>query len=90
MVKLETSFLERQEMKPLVWIRYSFLEELDRYNSYLKCTYDSSKKSMPFLYLKMRLSNADLSTDLHIKSTDTRFYITHCLMLIIPNAPLLQ
>ena len=86
MDKIETSFLETQEMKPLVWIRYkddvflfwthgqeklnSFLEELNRYNSYLNFTYESSKTSIPFLELKASLSSGDLSTNLHIKSTD--------------------
>ena len=46
----------------------SFLEELNTCNSYLKFTYESSKKSIPFLDLKVSLSNGDLSTDLHIKS----------------------
>ena len=82
--KVETSFLETQEMKPLVWFRYiddvsfiwtqgqekldSFLAELNRCNSYLNFTYESSKTSIPLLDLKLSLSNRDLSTDLHIKS----------------------
>ena len=53
----------------------SFLEELNRCNSYLKFTYESSKTSIPFLYLKVSLSNWDLSTDLHIKSTDRRQFL---------------
>ena len=68
MDKIETSFLETKEMKSLVWFLYkddvflfwthgqekldSFLEELNRYNSYLKFTYKSSKTSIPFLILK--------------------------------------
>ena len=58
----------------------SFLEELNRSNSYLKFTYESSKKSIPFLDLKMSLSNGNLSTDLDIKSTDRHqflHYISH-------------
>ena len=59
MSKVETSFLETQEMKPLVWFQYiddvffiwihgqekldSFLEKPDRCYSYLKFTYESSK-----------------------------------------------
>ena len=73
-------------VKPLVWFRYiddvvfvwthgqekldSSLEELSRCNSSLKFTYESSKTSIPFLVLKMSLSNGYLSTDLYIKSTD--------------------
>ena len=41
----------------------SFLKELNRYNCYLKFTYESSKTSIPFLDLKMSLSNGNLSTD---------------------------
>ena len=93
MDEVETSFLETQEMKPLVWFRYiddlfsirthgqkkldSFLEELNRCNSSLKFTYDSSKTSIPFLGLKMSLSNGDISTDLHIKSTDRHKFLHH-------------
>ena len=53
----------------------SFLEELNRCNSYLKFTYESSKTSIPFLDLKVSLSNGDLSTDLHIKSTDRQQFL---------------
>ena len=88
-----SSFLETQEMNPLLWFRYiddiffiwahgqkkldSFLEELNRYNTDLKFTSESSKTSIPFLDLKVSLSNGDLSTDLHIKSTD-RHQFLHC------------
>ena len=90
MDEVETSFLERQEIKPLVWFRYidvffiwthrqekrdSFFEELNRCNAYLKFTYESSKTSIPFLDLKVSLSNGDLSTDLHIKSTDRHQFL---------------
>ena len=84
--------VETQEMKPLVWFRYidsvffiwthgqekldSFLEELNRSNSSIKVAYDSSKTSIPFLDLKVTLSNGYLSTDLHIKSTD-RYQFLH-------------
>ena len=92
MDEVETSFLETQEMKPLVWFRYvddvlfictheqekldSFLEELNRCNSFLKFTFESSKTSILFLDLKVSLSNGDLSSDLRIKSTD-RDHILH-------------
>ena len=92
---VEISFLETQEMTPLVWFRYvddvfliwthgqdkldSFLEELNRCSSYLIFTYEPSKTSIPFLDLKESLSDGELSTDLHIKSTDR-------LILIILNA----
>ena len=53
----------------------SFLEEFNRCNSYLKLTYESSKTSIPFLDLKVSLSNGDISTDLHIKSTDRHQFL---------------
>ena len=69
MDEVETSLLETQEMKSLVWFSYiddvffiwthgqeklhSFLEELNRCNSYLKFTYESSKTNIPFLDLKV-------------------------------------
>ena len=88
--EVETSFLETQGVKSLVWFRYiyvffiwtfeeekldSFLEELNRCNSYLKFTYESSKTGIPFLDLKVSLSNRDLSTDLHIKSPDRHQFL---------------
>ena len=67
MDEVETSFLETQEMKPLVWFLYIddvffifFLEELDRCNSYLKFTYESSKTSISFLDLKFGLLPAKI------------------------------
>ena len=58
------SFIWTQEQEKLD----SFLAELNRCNSYLNFTYESSKTSIPLLDLKLSLSNRDLSTDLHIKS----------------------
>ena len=105
MDEVETSFIETQEMKPLVWFRYiddvffiwthgqekfdSFLEELNRCNSSVKFTYESNKTSIPFLDLKVTLSNGYLSTVcISSLQIDTNFYITHHLILIILNAPL--
>ena len=95
MAEVETCFLETHEMKPLVWFRYiddvffiwthgqekldSFLEELNRCNSYLKFTYESSKTGIPFLDLKVSLSNGNLSADLHIKSTDRHQFLHYIL-----------
>ena len=78
-------------VKPLVWFRYiddvvfvwthgqekldSSLEELNRCNSSLKFTYESSKTSIPLLDLKVSLSNGYLSTDLHIKSADRHQFL---------------
>ena len=57
----------------------SFLEELNRCNTYLKFTYESSKTSIPFLDLKVNLPNRELSTDLHIKSTDRHQFLHYTL-----------
>ena len=53
----------------------SFFEELNRCNTYLEFTYESRKTSIPFLDLKVSLSNGDLSTDLHIKFTDRHHFL---------------
>ena len=53
----------------------SFPEELNRCNPYLEFTYESGKTSTPVLDLKVSLSNGDLSTDLHIKSTDRQQFL---------------
>ena len=55
----------------------SFLEELNRCNSSIKFRYESSKTSIPFLDLKVSLSNGYLSTDLHIKSTDRHQFLQY-------------
>ena len=68
MDELETSFLETQEMKPLVWFRYiddvfsiwthgqekldSFLEELNRCNTFLNLHMTQVKRVFHFLILK--------------------------------------
>ena len=57
----------------------SFLEELNRCSSYLHFKYESSKTSIPFLDLKVSLSNGDLSTDLHIKSVDKHQFLHYTL-----------
>ena len=57
----------------------SFLEELNRCNSYLKFTYESRKTSIPVLDLEVRFTNGVLSTDLHIKSTDRYQFLNYAL-----------
>ena len=93
-------FLRQRKWSLLVWSRYkddvffiwthgqqirdSFLEELNRCNYYVKITYESSKKSIPFLDLKVSFPLNYTSNP----QIDTSFYITHRLILIILNAPL--
>ena len=52
-----------------------FLKNLKDVTSYLMFTYESSKTSIPFLDLKVSLSNGHLSTDLHIRSTDRHQFL---------------
>ena len=64
--------------------RDSFLEELNRCNSDVKFIYESSKKSILFLDLKVNFP-LNCTSNSHL---DTSFYITYRLILIILNAPL--
>ena len=43
----------------------------------LKFTYESSKKDISFLYLKVLLNKDKLSTELHIKPTDCHQYLQY-------------
>ena len=47
-----------------------FMSGFDSFNPNLKFTYESSKKDISFLDLKVSLTKGKLSTDLHIKATD--------------------
>ena len=76
-----------QESTPLVWFRFIvdiffiwthgkehleiFLQELNIFNPDLKFTYESNEKEIPFLDLKVKLNEGEISTDLYIKSTDS-------------------
>ena len=69
--EFETSFIESQRNKPLVWFRYiddiffiwrdredklkTFLEHLNSFDPSLKFTHESSKENLPFLGLKVKL-----------------------------------
>ena len=73
--------------QPLIWLRYiddiffiwthgekeleKFMSSFDSFTPNLKFTYESSKKDISFLYLKVSLTKGKLSTDLHIKVTST-------------------
>ena len=86
MSEFETSFIESQQNKPLVWFRYiddivsvlihregkfkTLLEQLNSFDSSLKFTHESSKEILPFLDLKFKLSKGRISTDLCVKDTD--------------------
>ena len=48
------------------------IEHLNSFDPSLKFTYESSKESLPFLYLNNKLSKGKISTDLCVKETDRR------------------
>ena len=91
MDKIETAFLETQELQPLVWFRYiddiffiwthgeqelqTFLRSLNEFHTDIKFTYESSKESIAFLDLKVSVKNSKIITDLCVKSTDHYQYI---------------
>ena len=70
MDKFETSFLETQQLQPLVWFRYIddiffiwthgeeelkiFLKSLNEFDPCIKFTYESNKESITFLDIKVK------------------------------------
>ena len=88
---VETEFLKIQERTPLEWFRYihdifciwthgkehleTFFKEPNNFNPDLKFTYESNEKKIPFLDLKVKLSEGKISTDLYVKSTDRYQYL---------------
>ena len=51
------------------------MSSFDSFTPNVKFTYDSSKKDISFLDLKVSLTKGKLSTDLHIKATDCHQYL---------------
>ena len=91
MDKIETAFIETQELQPLLWLRYidniffiwahdeqelqTFLRTLNEFHTDIKFTYESSKESITFLDLKVSVKNSKIITDLFVKSTDRHQYL---------------
>ena len=91
MDEIETNFLDTQKIKLLVWFRYiddvffiwthgkekleELLKDFNNYHPNIKLTHEFNKESIPFLDLKVSLSGGQLTTDLHIKSTDKHQYL---------------
>ena len=91
MDKIETAFIETQELQPLLWLRYidniffiwahdeqelqTFLRTLNEFHTDIKFTYESSKESITFLDLKVSVKNSKIITDLYVKSTDLYQYL---------------
>ena len=89
MDKNKTTFLETQKLQPLTWFRYindfflsghmvtkNFcLHILSEFRTDIKFTYESNKKSIVFLELKVSIKNSKIITDLYVKSTDRHQYL---------------
>ena len=91
MDKFETSFLETQQLQPLVWFRYIddiffiwthgeeereiFLKSLNEFDPCITFTYESNKESIAFLDIKVSLRNGKVFTDVYVKSTDGHQYL---------------
>ena len=91
MDQVEQKFLARQINQPLTWLRYiqdiffiwthgekereKFMSSFNSFTPNLKFTYESSKKDISFVDLKVSLSKNKLSTDLHMKPTDCHQYL---------------
>ena len=95
--KIETAFLETQELQPSVWFRYidsiffiwthieqelqTFLRSLNEFHTDIEFTYELSKESIAFLDLKVSVKNSKIITDFYLKFTD-RYQYLHYFLLI--------
>ena len=91
MDQVEQKFIATQINQPLIWLRYiddtfffmdswgkkleKFMSSFNCFTPNLKFTYESSKKYISFLDLKLSLSKNKLSADLHIKPADSHQYL---------------
>ena len=90
MADLEDSFLQKCDLKPLVWWRYiddifmiwehgeeklSFLDLLNSCHPSIKFTADYNKNNINFLDVSVIRSGNKLITDLYVKPTDTHQYL---------------
>ena len=99
---MEGEFLEKQEYNPFTWLQYiddiffiwthgedklkTFLENLNQFHPNIKFTHDSSTESIPFLDLRVKLSQGKLETDLHKNlQTDTSISTILPPILNMPN-----
>ena len=83
--RVEQSFLETQELKPLLWLRHiediffiwthgkvelkRFMEKFSNFTPNVSLTYEPSEKSISFFNLIITVSERKLKTTLHIRST---------------------
>ena len=91
MDEVDTEYLKSQELQPFIWLRYvddifftwthgeekltQFLNELNKFYSNLKFTYETSSCIVTLLDLNVSLRNGAIHTDLYIISTDGHQYL---------------
>ena len=91
MDRMETEFLEKEQLKPWVWLGYiddiffvwthrdnkldGFLERLNSFHPNLKFTSECSQQEINFLDVTVQLSNNKFVTDLYCKPTDCHQYL---------------
>ena len=89
--ELKTKSLQSQSLQPLVWFRYinniffiwingkekleKFLDDLNSFGTNIKFTHESSKDSVIFLVLMVKLSKGRLTTDLQVIHTNWNLYL---------------
>ena len=97
MDKIETAFLETQELPPLVQFRYIddifFIQTHGEQEHQTFCVVlmssiltsnllmNQAKESIAFLDLKVSVKNRKIVTDLYVKSTDRHHYLHSCLLI---------
>ena len=91
MDKLETNFLDKENLKPWVWLRYiddiffvwthgeellhDLLKRLNEFHPSLKFTYEYSKQQINFLDVVAGKEGDKFVTDLYCKATDCHQYL---------------
>ena len=91
MDRVKQDFLETQELQPMLWLRFiddiffiwthgkeELKKSMEKFNNFtpnLRFTYESSEKSISFLNLIITVSEQNLKTTLHLKSTDCHQYL---------------
>ena len=89
--KVEREFLEAEDIKPWVWLRYiddiffiwtegenkleSFLQRLNTFHPNLKFTHEKSKTSINFLDFVVRINGDKFETDLYSKPADCHQFL---------------
>ena len=88
---IETEFLKAQDIKPWFWKRFiddifftwteseesleKFLEDLNKFHTNLKFTYEKSKEKINFLDVVIKIKEGRVITDLYCKPTNGHQYL---------------